>query len=97
MEEARRRGTHTGEFIEAMLKERPLDRLRGAQGILRLAKRYGPGRLDAACRRTQNLQGQTGGGTGVKAVAHDEPAMVIEKRNQVHPAVLLLSRLGTHT
>jgi hypothetical protein len=28
-----------------------LDRLRGAQGVLKLAKRYGEKRLEAACRR----------------------------------------------
>ncbi len=38
-------------FIAALLGERPLDRLRGAQGVLRLAQRYGPTRLEAACAR----------------------------------------------
>ncbi len=38
-------------FIAALLGERPLDRLRGAQGVLRLAQRYGPPRLEAACAR----------------------------------------------
>ena len=31
--------------------DRPLDRLRGAQGVLRLAQRYGAARLEAACAR----------------------------------------------
>lgn len=37
--------------LAALLGERPLDRLRGAQGVLRLAQRYGPRRLEAACAR----------------------------------------------
>jgi transposase len=38
-------------FVAALLGDRPLDRLRGAQGVLRLAQRYGPTRLEAACAR----------------------------------------------
>ena len=38
-------------FMARLLGERPLDRLRGAQGVLRLAERYGAARLDAACAR----------------------------------------------
>ena len=38
-------------FIDALLGDRPLDRLRGAQGVLRLAQRYGAARVDAACAR----------------------------------------------
>jgi transposase len=38
-------------FIAALLGDRPLDRLRGAQGVLRLAQRYGALRLEAACAR----------------------------------------------
>jgi transposase len=37
--------------IETLLGDRPLDRLRSAQGILRLAQRYGAARLEAACAR----------------------------------------------
>jgi transposase len=44
-------GTACTQFIDALLGDRPLDRLRGAQGVLRLAKRYGASRLDAACAR----------------------------------------------
>ena len=36
-------------FINGLLGDRPLDRLRGAQGVLRLARRYGAMRLEAAC------------------------------------------------
>jgi transposase len=44
-------GPATSELIEQLLGDRPLDRLRTAQGILRLQQRHGPARLEAACRR----------------------------------------------
>lgn len=45
-------GPKTEEFITLFLNQRPMDRLRAAQGIvLGFAKRYGPERLEAACRR----------------------------------------------
>lgn len=49
--EASRVGTASNELIEHMLGERPLDRLRSAQGILRLGERFGGTRPEAACRR----------------------------------------------
>lgn len=50
-EDARSIGEATGELVEKMLADKPVDRLRAAQGILNLTKRYGPARLEAACRR----------------------------------------------
>ncbi|HXZ71611.1 MAG TPA: IS21 family transposase [Streptosporangiaceae bacterium] len=50
-EQAATIGPTCATFIAALLGERPLDRLRGAQGVLRLAQRYGPTRLEAACAR----------------------------------------------
>jgi len=44
-------GPTCSQFIATLLGERPLDRLRGAQGVLRLAQRYGAHRLEAACAR----------------------------------------------
>ena len=46
-------GKATEEFIGRLLADRPLNRLRTAQGILRLAnnEKYGPNRLEAACKR----------------------------------------------
>jgi transposase len=44
-------GPATAEVISALLEERPLDRLRTVQAILRLADKFGPRRLEAACRR----------------------------------------------
>jgi transposase len=44
-------GPETSALVERLLGERPLDRLRGAQGVLRLAARFGAARLEAACRR----------------------------------------------
>jgi transposase len=44
-------GPATATLIGRVLGERPLDRLRTASGILRLAHKYAPRRLDAACAR----------------------------------------------
>lgn len=44
-------GSSCAAFIATVLGDRPLDRLRSAQGILRLAQRYGATRLEAACAR----------------------------------------------
>ncbi len=38
-------------LIEALFGNRVLDNLRAAQGVIALAKRFGPARLEAACRR----------------------------------------------
>ena len=38
-------------LIEHLFADRVLENLRAAQGLLRLAKRYSPARLEAACRR----------------------------------------------
>jgi len=48
---AREVGRFTSEFIERLLGEKPMDRLRGAQGVLKLRHRYGAARLESACRR----------------------------------------------
>lgn len=50
-EEAKAVGEATGTLVEKMLAEKPVDRLRGAQGILNFVKRYGTARVEAACRR----------------------------------------------
>jgi transposase len=44
-------GPHTSDLIGRLLGERPLDRLRTAQAILRLAHKFSPRRLEAACTR----------------------------------------------
>lgn len=38
-------------LIEALFAHRVLDNLRAAQGVIGLAKTYGPSRLEAACAR----------------------------------------------
>jgi hypothetical protein len=48
---AARIGPATLLVVERLLTERPLDRLRAAQGILGLADTVGTSRLEAACRR----------------------------------------------
>lgn len=50
-EHAARIGDAAATLIDRLLGERPLDRLRTAQGVLRLERRYGPRRLEAACHR----------------------------------------------
>jgi transposase len=44
-------GPATSELVGRLLGERPLDRLRTVLGILKLAHKYGPRRLEAACHR----------------------------------------------
>ena len=44
-------GPRCAEVVDALLSERPLDRLRSVQGIMRLVDVYSPMRLEAACAR----------------------------------------------
>jgi DNA replication protein DnaC len=44
-------GEHVGRLVGELLAGNALHHLRAVQGVLRLVERYGPGRLDAACRR----------------------------------------------
>src|SRR5260370_24514808 len=49
-------GSAAGDFTDKLLSgEFPWSRLRQAQKLLRLAERYAPARLDAACRRALHL------------------------------------------
>lgn len=45
-------GGATSQVVAGLLNERPLDRLRTAQAVIRLADKYGPKRLEAAARRS---------------------------------------------
>ncbi len=49
--EASRIGQATRQVVEQLLAERPLERLRAVQAILRLEESVGPARLEAACAR----------------------------------------------
>jgi len=49
--QAEKVGPCTQEFIDRMLGDKPLDRLRSAQGVLKLGRRFGEKRLEAACQR----------------------------------------------
>ncbi len=51
-EQAREAGPSVFEVVDTMLAEKPVDRLRAAQGILSLVEKYGAQRVNAACRRT---------------------------------------------
>lgn len=44
-------GPATSDVVGRLLGERPLDRLRTVLGILKLAHKFGPRRLEAACAR----------------------------------------------
>jgi len=44
-------GPYTTQVVDQLLSDRPMDRLRPVQGILKLADSVGPVRLDAACQR----------------------------------------------
>jgi transposase len=44
-------GDAAATVVGRLLAERPLDRLRTVQAILRMGEKYGPRRLEAACRR----------------------------------------------
>ena len=48
-------GPTCAQFVAALLGDRPLDRLRSAQGVLRLGQRYGATRLEAACARALSV------------------------------------------
>jgi transposase len=58
-------GSSTREVVDALLDHRPEDRLRTAGRLLRLAERFGPERLEAACAR---------------ALRFDDPAYMTVKR-----------------
>jgi len=44
-------GTHCEALMQQLLGDRVVDRLRAAQGVIRLADKHGPKALDAACKR----------------------------------------------
>jgi transposase len=50
-QQAARLGPGTRQVVETLLADRPLDRLRSVQAILRLEDTVGPQRLEAACAR----------------------------------------------
>ena len=51
LQQAQRVGPACTALIEQLLADRIVERLRAAQGLLRLKERYGPARLEAACAR----------------------------------------------
>jgi hypothetical protein len=51
LEQSQSIGPRCHELLTKMFSHRVLDRLRAAQGVVGLAKRYGPARLEAACAR----------------------------------------------
>ena len=51
LKQARDVGTCCTELIETLFADRVLDKLRAAQGIIKMGDKYGAQRLEAACRR----------------------------------------------
>lgn len=51
LKQAEATGPYCHRFVERLFENRVLDRLRAAQGVVGLAKRYGAVRLEAACQR----------------------------------------------
>ena len=51
LKQAAAAGPHCLRLVERLFEHRVLDKLRAAQGVINLIKRYGPARTDAACQR----------------------------------------------
>lgn len=51
LRQAKRMGTFTHQVVQALFDDRPLERLRSVQAILRLEETVGRERLEAACKR----------------------------------------------
>ena len=81
--EARKIGPACAELVDTLLADRIVERLRAAQGVLRLAERFEPARVEAACRR---------------ALEHDSPHYRTVKTLLVHrPAWLTASAAAPRT
>lgn len=82
-------GPNVAEVVELLMEVNALYRLRQAQGVLRLAERYEPERLDAACARAI-AAGDPGLKTvrGILAAGTEHDALVIVERPPAAPAHL---------
>jgi hypothetical protein len=68
-------GEHVAELVAGLLADKALHHLRAAQGIIGLADKYGPDRLDAACRRALEVDDPTYRTVrGILAVGADQQA-----------------------
>jgi hypothetical protein len=68
LQQAQQIGEHCHQLIDQLLSQEVLVRLRAAQNVLHLSKRYGVSRLEAACERAlkhQSVHYQT-----VKSILH---------------------------
>ncbi len=83
LEHAERIGPMCRELVDQLFASRVLDNLRAAQGVLGLKKKYGPKRLEAACRRA--VEHGTASYRAVKSI--------LEKGLDMEPAALRLSLL----
>ena len=78
IQEASKVGVHTHQVVHAMLNEEAIRNLRGAQNILRLQKKYGRQRLEAACGRAAFFCNYSYG--GIKSI--------LEKELDIHNRVM---------
>jgi transposase len=96
---ARELGPAVSELITELLADPVLHRLRAAQGVLRLAERYSPRRLDAACARAIAVGDpgyRTVKGILVAGTEHEgsPPLAVVHAPAHLHGAVNLFSHLS---
>jgi hypothetical protein len=71
-------GPHVADLVEQLLGDKVLDRLRGAQALLRLVDKVGAERLDAACRRA----------LACDAVSYRSVKTILERRLECEPLPL---------
>jgi hypothetical protein len=102
-------GPATSEVVGELLANRPVDKLRVAGRLLRLSERYGPARLEQACRRALYFGDGTGStvrrileqgledaplSTEAVAVTADRPRIYLFARQAHELATVLLAAGG---
>lgn len=95
----RRRARDVGprclEFVDRLLGDRVTERLAGAQGLLRLAERYGSARLEAACARALEHEALTY--RSVKTILEkglDQVPLQPDRSGQLHLPFVVEPRFG---
>ena len=82
-------GQHVAGVVDALMELNALYRLRQAQGVIRLAEKYEPERLDAACRRALEVGDPTLKTVrGILATGTEHDVVVVVDRIPTAPAHL---------
>ena len=84
--QAQRLGTHTGAWAQAMLTDRGVAGIRPLLGLLSLAKKHPPARLDDACQAAHEH-----GAYRLKALKH-----LLQRREEAEPRQLELPFMAAH-